>query len=87
MKLLPQRRFDAVAGLVPRPQVVAERLDDVVGRDADVRCAAFDSLQYGVEDAEHGAERFVLPLAEAAQTVEVTEQLVGAVDEMDDHVG
>ena len=39
LELRPQRRLDAVAGLVARPEVVAERLDDVVGRDADVRRA------------------------------------------------
>ena len=86
MKLRPQRGLDAVAGLVAGPEVVAERLDDVIGRDADVRGAAFDHLEHGVEHAEHGAEGLVLPLVEAAQAVEMTEQLVGAVDEMDDHV-
>jgi len=33
-----------------------------------------------------GAERAVLVLGEAAQSVEVAEQLVGAVDEMNDHL-
>ena len=35
-----QIRLDARAGLVAGPELVAERLDDVVGRDADVRRAA-----------------------------------------------
>ncbi len=87
MKLRPQRRLDAVAGLVAGPQVVAERLDDVIGRDADVRGAASRSSRSTVLSTPiDGAERLVLALAEAAQAVEVTEQLVGAVDEMDDHV-
>ena len=38
-EIAPQRRLDAVAGLVAMPEVVAERLDDVIGRDADVRRA------------------------------------------------
>ena len=58
----------------------------MIGRDADMRGAALDRLQYGIEHAEHGTERLVRSFAEAAQAVEVTEQLVGAVDEMDDHV-
>ena len=88
MELRPQRRLDALAGLVAGPQIVAERLDDVIGRDADVRRAALDHLAARCcSTPSDGAEGLVLPLAEAAQAVEVTEQLVGAVDEMDDHGG
>ena len=78
-------RLDALAGLVARPQVVAERLDDVIGGDADVRGALLDHLQHRVQHADHRAERPVLALVEAPQAVEVTEQLVRPVDEMDDH--
>jgi hypothetical protein len=39
-----------------------------------------------VRDADHGAERPILALVEAAKAVEVPEQLVSAVDEMNDHV-
>ena len=60
MELRAQRRVDAVAGLVAGPEVVAERLDDVVGRDADVRRARLDHLQHRVEHADHGAERLVV---------------------------
>ena len=38
-ELRQERRIDSGAGLVAAPQPVAERLDDVIGRDADVRRA------------------------------------------------
>jgi hypothetical protein len=78
--------LDALAGLVAGPQLVAEGLDDVVGGHADVRGAALQQLQHAVQHAGDRAERAVLVLGEAAQPVEVPEQLVGAVDEVDDHV-
>lgn len=85
MELSKQRGLDAFAGLVAGPQLVAERLDDMIGGDAQVRGAALDGLEHGVEDAEHGAERRILALVEAAQAVEMTEELVSAVDEVNDH--
>ena len=39
-ELRQQVGFDAFAGLVARPQSIAERLDDVIGGDGDVRGAA-----------------------------------------------
>ncbi len=85
VKLTEQGRLDPVARLVLWPEIVAERLDDMIGRDAEVRRAAFNHLQHGIQYAEHGAEGSVVTLVEAAQTIEVSEQLVGAVDEMNDH--
>jgi len=84
MKLRPQRRLDPLAGFVTLPQVITERLDDVVGRDADMRRTPLDCLQHGIEDAKQGAERPV-GLREAAQTIKMTEQFVRSIDEMDDH--
>ena len=52
MELREQRRLDALAGLVARPEVVAERLDDVIGRDADVRRALLQHLQHRVQHAD-----------------------------------
>ena len=57
----------------------------VTSNDKQTFAAAFDGFEDRVQHADHGAVRLVLPLAEAAQAVEVTEQLVGPVDEMDDH--
>ena len=51
MELRQQRRVDAGAGLVAGPEVVAERLDDVVGGDADVRGAVAEQVEHRAEDA------------------------------------
>ena len=85
LELGAERALDAGAGLVAGPEVVAERLDHVVGGDAEMGGAALDDLQHGVQHAGDRAEGLVLALVEAALAVEVAEQLVGAVDEVDDH--
>jgi len=85
VKLRGQCRLDSLAGLVARPERIAKRFDDVVRGDAEMRGAAFDHLEHAVQHAEHRTERLVLALVEAALTVEMTEKLVGAVDEMDLH--
>ena len=80
MELGEQRGLDAVAGLVARPETIAKRLDDVIGRHTDMRRSSLDHLQNGIEDADDRAQGLVLALVEAAQAVEVAEQLVRAVD-------
>src|SRR5207237_5140048 len=45
MKLRQQLRFYALARFVSGPEVVAERLDDVIGRDAEVGCATLEHAQ------------------------------------------
>ena len=87
MELRPERAIDAFAGLVVGPELVPERLDDVIGGDAEVGGALLDHLEHGVQQAGDGAEGLVLALVEAAQAVEMAEQLVGAVQDMDDHSG
>jgi hypothetical protein len=81
-----QRRLDSFAGLVPRPQLVAEGLDDMVGGNTHVSLALLDQLQHRLQHADYGAVRPVPAFGEAAQAVEVAEELIGAVDEVDDHV-
>ena len=85
MELREQRRLDAFAGLVVRPEFVAKRFDDVVGGDADMRGALLEHLQHRLQYTDHGAVGLVLALVEAAQPIEVPVQLVGAVDDVDDH--
>ena len=85
MELREQRGLDAVAGLVVRPKPIAKRLDHVVGGDAEIRVAALDHLEHGLQHADDGAVRAVHAFVEPAQAVEVTEELVGAVDEVNDH--
>src|SRR5207247_7481615 len=85
MELSEKRRLDALARLVIRPDTIAKRLDDVIGRDPDVSRSLLDHLQQSLQHADHGAERPVLSFVEATQAVEVPEELVGAVYEVDDH--
>src|SRR6185437_7262356 len=73
------------ARLVPGPQPVAKRLDDVIGCDADVRRALLEHLQDRLQHADDAAERAV-GFGESPQAVEVPEELVSAVDQMDDHL-
>src|SRR6266699_1321756 len=85
VELREQGGVDALTGLVIGPERVAKRLDDVVGGDAEMRRALLDHLQYRVEHSDHGAEGRVLALCGAAAAVELAEQLVRAVDQMNDH--
>ena len=85
MELAEKRRLDALARLVSGPEVVPKRLDDVIGRDADMRRAALQHLQHRVQDAGYRAVRLVLTLVEAAQAVEMAEELVRSVYEVNDH--
>ena len=85
VELRPQSRFDAVAGLVPAPEIVTEGFDHVIGRDADMRCAFLDHLQYRVEHTDDRAKGLIRALVEAAQAIKVAEQLVGAINKMHDH--
>ena len=59
----------------------------MIGRDADVRRAALEHLQHRVEHAGRRAEPLTVAPAAAPAAVEVAEQLVGTVDEVDDHRG
>src|SRR5437868_2106661 len=85
MELREKRRLDAGAGLVVRPKPIAKRLDHVVGGDSEVGVAVLDHLEHGLEHADDGAVRAVLAFGKPAQAVEVTEELIGAVDEVNDH--
>src|SRR3954447_7791688 len=85
LELEPQRGVDAGARLVAVPELVPERLDHVVGGDADVRAVLLEVLEHGVQHARGGAVAAVV--AAATPAVEVTEELVGAVEEVDDHRG
>ena len=85
LELRRERGIDPLPCLVAGPERVAEGLDDVVGGDADVGGPLLDHLQDRVEHAGHGAQRRIFLQFGAAQAVKVTEQLVRAVDEVDDH--
>ena len=82
-ELRQQVGFDAFAGLVAWPQFVAERFDDVIGRNGDVRGAAFDHAQNRCEHASDRGDLLTIPIPRGRQRVVVPEQLVCAVDEID----
>src|SRR5206468_9119090 len=69
VELREQRGLDALPGLVVGPEVVAERLDDVIGRHTDVSRSGLDHLQYRMQHAADGAEGLILALAEMAPAV------------------
>jgi hypothetical protein len=85
MELRHERRIDPVAGLVSTPELVTKRLDDMIGRNTQVRGALLDHLQDGAEHTGDRGVGLVLPLVESAQAIEMAEELVSAVDEMNDH--
>src|SRR3954471_21923227 len=85
MKLREQRALDTGSRLVTGPELVAKRLDHVIGADTDVGVASLDHLQHALQHADDGTVRPILALVESAQPVEMPKQLVGAVDEMNDH--
>jgi hypothetical protein len=49
-----------------------------------MRCTGLGQLDYGSQNAEHGAKRRIPRLAEPADPVEMAEQLVRAIDEVND---
>ena len=82
--LVQQHFVHALAALVTGVQIVAEALDHVVAGHADMRCAGGHQLQRA---GHHAHRRVVRPgVAVARDLAEVlTEQLVGAVDEVNSH--
>ena len=85
LELRLEGSIDAFPRLVTGPEIVAEGLDDVIGGHPHVGRPRLTQLQHGVQHAGHGAEGRILAFAEAALSVEVSEELVGPVDEMNDH--
>ena len=59
----------------------------MIGSHPNVRRAVLDHLQYAIQYAGNRAIRFVLAFVERALPVKVPEELVRAVDEVDDHEG
>ena len=70
----------AGARLVAGPEVVAEALDHVVGRHAEVGDAVAQHLEHARQHALGGAE-----LARIRPAEVLAEELVGAVEQVDDH--
>jgi hypothetical protein len=87
VELRAKRRIDAVSGLVTGPQVVAERLDDVISGHSNVSSAVGHHAEDRHDHATGGP--YLAPVISLTRrlAVEVSEELVRAVDEMDIHGG
>src|SRR5215813_74396 len=57
----------------------------MIGGHTEMSGAFLDHLEHGIQHADDRAEGAISSLVEAARSVEVTEQLVGAIDQVDDH--
>lgn len=59
----------------------------MIGGDTKVCGALLEHLQHRVQHANHGASGLIRTLGEPAQAIEVPEELVGAVNEVNEHGG
>ena len=57
----------------------------MIGGHTNVSRSTLDHLQDRMEHTDGGAERAIFALGKATKTIKMPEQLVGAVDEMNDH--
>jgi hypothetical protein len=58
----------------------------VIGGDAHVRGTLADHLQYGIEHSNNRPESPLFPIGDATQSIEMAEELVGSINQMNDHV-
>src|SRR6202035_3556055 len=69
--------------------VTVQKLGGILGADGgdtEIGVAGLDHLEHGLQHADDSAVRAVHSFVEPAQPVEVTEELVGAVDEVNNHL-
>jgi hypothetical protein len=85
MELRQQRLVDPRPGLVAGPEVVAERFDDVVGGHRQVGGAVSEQVEHRAEDALERSDLQAVGVLLGRHRVEVPEELVGAVDQVDQH--
>src|SRR5262249_37710821 len=85
-ELREEERVHASARLVCLPQVVAERLDDVIRRDAEVRRAALEEADHRRDDRSCPTylDALVVHVSRPGRKV-LAEELVRAVDEVHAH--
>ena len=72
--------------LYPGQRPIAERLDDVIGRHADMGRAAVDHAEHRAHHAARRAHFPPLLVTRGGHGVEVAEELVGAVDQVNSHL-
>ena len=85
-ELRQQQRVHAGARLVRRPHVVAERFDDVIGRDAEMGRAVLQHREHRLDDAAGRADLDAVAVEMSRpRRVVLAEDLIRPVDEMNDH--
>jgi hypothetical protein len=84
MELREQDAFNALAGFVSGPELIAKRLDDVICRDAKVSGPFFQHPNYSSEHTSDSPE-WRISFFETTEAVEVSEKLVCTVNQVNDH--
>jgi hypothetical protein len=86
LELRAKQRIDPLAGLVAGPERIAKGLDDVIGGHAHMRGPALEHAKDRSDDPAHRSQlRRRAPVEGRRRREEIAEQLVGPVDQMDDH--
>ncbi len=82
-ELREQRGIDAFARSCNRATSRCGTIDDMVGRNGDVRSAAAHEAEHRRDDAADGTDLAALTVLVGRHRVEMTEQFVRAVDQVD----
>src|SRR5437867_44664 len=78
-------RVHAFTGLVARPEVVAERLDDMVCRYTDMSDTGLEHAKHATKYAASGPNLLAPGIHVRGESVEVAKQLVSTVQYVDIH--
>ena len=82
-KLRQQVGIDASTSLVARPEIIAERLNHMIGGHGEVRDAGAEHSQHGSHDPSNCGDFTTGIVARGRQRVKVPEQFVRAVNQID----
>src|SRR4029453_16721689 len=86
LELRAKERIDPLPRLGAGPERIAKGLDDVVGGDPQMRSAVLEDAEDRSDDTAHRSELGRrAPVESRRRREEIAEQLVGPVDQMDDH--
>ena len=85
MELLEEHRIDPVTGLVPLPELVAKRLNRVVGGDTQMSDTLLEHRQDRTEHTPDSTDLATVGGNRRGDSVEMSKELVGAVEEEDVH--
>src|SRR5262249_35089112 len=69
LKLGKECRLDALGRLIPAPEFVAKRFDDMIGGDSEMRRSLLDHLQHAAQHTDNSPERPVLAVGGTPETI------------------